>query len=63
MTRAHLNALAADQLADRFAELNVALDNAQWDALGQGDYSKVKSLIYDIRDIDEELRARGREHD
>jgi hypothetical protein len=61
MTRANLWALTVDQLAERFAKLNVALDNAQWDALGQSDYSKVKSLIYAIRDIDEELRLRGRD--
>ncbi len=53
--------LTVDQLVDRFADLNVALDNALWDSLGQSDYSKAKNLVYDIRDIDKELRARGQD--
>lgn len=61
MTRANLGALSVDQLVDRFEQLNVALDNARWDSLGRSDHSKVNSLIYSIRDIGEELRARGRD--
>jgi len=61
MTRANLGTLSVDQLVDRFEELNVALDNARWDALGKSDHSKVNRLIYSIRDVGEELRARGRE--
>jgi hypothetical protein len=61
MTRATLDTLSVDQLVDRFEELNVALDNARWDALGKSDHSKVNRLIYSIRDVGEELRARGRE--
>ena len=61
MTRVNLSALSIDQLVDRFEELNIALDNAQWDSLGKSDYSKVNRLVYSIRDIGEELRARGRE--
>ena len=61
MRNVNLEELTVDQLVDRFSDLNVALDDAQWDALGQSNYSKVKSLIYSIRDVDEELRARGRD--
>jgi hypothetical protein len=61
MKSVNLKNMTIDKLIDRFVELNETLDNAKWDALGQSDYSKVNGLIYGIRDIDQELRARGRD--
>lgn len=60
MTRADLSALTVDQLVDRFAEIGIAQDKALWDALGEEDYSEVSRLIFEMKDVDDELRARGR---
>lgn len=61
MTQSELSAMTVDQLAERFAEIGIAQNKALWDTLGGNDYSKVSHLIFEMKDVDDELRARGRD--
>jgi hypothetical protein len=60
VSKEDLKALTTDQLVDRFAEIGIAQGKALWDSLGEDDYSEVIRLFNDMKEIDEELRARGR---
>jgi len=57
MKRIKLEDMSADQLVDRFAEIGIA----QYQALLGGETREFNQLFTQMRALDSELRARGRE--
>lgn len=68
MTQASLTAMSIDQLVDRFAEIAIAQEKAGdalttelWVSNGEkADLSEVNRLYDEMKEIDKELRSRGR---
>lgn len=69
MTQTGLNTMSIDQLVDRFAEIAIAQEKAGddlvirlWDSNGEDtDTSEINRLFEQMNEVDNELRARGRE--
>jgi hypothetical protein len=53
--------MTIEQLVDRFVEIGIAQNRALWDTLEENDNSEVSRLVFEMKDVNDELRARGRD--